>query len=233
MVVVRLLGRIKRNMGITRRKNTEWRPHAGILQEPKQTPEIVFGTPQFETTWDVLNGRGSSFRRYRPPPKPLTVSRNPEDYNAENFHTLMGKFRFEAFGLFHKRGENAEKEAFDAAFDLHLVGWMKVRKTFMLGHVQGDVYALSYFQRWLEEKHLTPEAGTIQTLRFWEVNTGLDTPLEYGFLRCVKDHRRYGKKKVHIQKVVERQHIGIMERNTALDRKQHEAFMDDHCVRNY
>eukprot|EP00439_Symbiodinium_sp_Y106_P001213 s1860_g1.t1 len=88
----------------------------------------------------------------------------------------------EVKGIFHDKGYMAEKEVFDTAFQLHLVGWLKVRATFILGHVQGDTYALSYFKKYLEEKHLSREAGTIDWVRLWEYNTGLEVPLSYRVL---------------------------------------------------
>lgn len=228
------IGRLKRLLSITKRPNRFWRPDLGLLKEDKLLPKIVFGHPQFEKTYDVLDGRGSSFRQYRPPPKPKPfISRDSADYTEDNLHELLGKFRFEATGIFWQRGEKAEREAFDTAYNLHLVGWLKVRKSFMLGHLQGDVFALSYFQRWLEEKHLSPEAGTMENVQLWEVNTGIDKPLKYGFLRCVKDRRMYGKKKVQIQKTIENEQVIRMERESALSRKEKESFQDEFCYRNY
>merc|ERR1712187_945503 len=98
-----------------------------------------------------------------------------------------------AQGRFHKKGELAERETFEAAFNLHLVGWLKVRSTNILGHVQGDTFALSYFRRWLEEKHMSPEAGKLEWVRLWEMNLGLEPPLAYKMLTAVKDKRKYAR----------------------------------------
>merc|ERR1712137_869464 len=103
---------------------------------------------------------------------------------------------------------------FFAAFEMHLVGWLKVRSTTMIGHLQGDVYALSYFRKWLEEKHITPKAGIINALRIYEVNIGLDKPLEYKTLLCVKDKRKYGKRKIHMLAQLEKLQIQRLEQES-------------------
>ena len=110
---------------------------------------------------------------------------------------------------------------------------VKVRKTFMSGHMQGDWTALSYFQRWLTEKHLSREAGTIWAVEIYEVNTGLMQPLAYTSLMAVKDNRKYGKRKNQLLKTLERAQISALESQTALERRRREEFTEEHCVRNY
>ncbi|OLQ08207.1 hypothetical protein AK812_SmicGene8299 [Symbiodinium microadriaticum] len=48
------------------------------------------------------------------------------------------------------------------------------------------------------EKHLSREAGTIDWVRLWEYNTGLEVPLSYRVLWCDKDWRKYRTRKGHM-----------------------------------
>merc|ERR1712007_952 len=174
---------------------------------------------------------------YKYPPKPewsLPFARDPEEHTPETFHEILGKFRFEVNGTFYGMGYDAEKEFFDNAFNLHLVGWIKVREKFVLGHVQGDSFALSYYRKWLEEKHLSPEAGKMEWTRFWEMSLGIaPQDLKYTHLHCVKDRRRYGSKKNHqmraLQGIRTREHEQL-----SYEQQQEElALIDASCVRNY
>mmetsp|Transcript_125101 Transcript_125101/g.348110 ORF Transcript_125101/g.348110 Transcript_125101/m.348110 type:complete len:235 (-) Transcript_125101:72-776(-) len=234
MTVLRRLMRHKRQLGIQRKPNLQWREEFGMLQKGKDFPVIKKGWPIFDTVYDpAKNDPPSSFRKYKVPDPPPIVDRDPEGWSPETFHELLGKFQFEAHGYFPHKGDKAEKETFEAAFNLHLVGWLKVRTTNMLGHVQGDTYALSYFRRWLEEKHLSPEAGTLNWVRLWDMNTGLESPLKYQHLICVKDRRKYKSRKVHILATLDNKHLSALERESAVRRQKEEEFLDANCVRNY
>ncbi|OLQ08222.1 hypothetical protein AK812_SmicGene8301 [Symbiodinium microadriaticum] len=136
MVQLRKLARYKRLIGQSPKPNPEWRQWDGLLRPPKLHPTFVRGYPQFEKPFDPANRlTPASQRKWRPPPQPRIVK-----------------------GIFHDKGYMAEKEVFDTAFQLHLVGWLKVRATFILGHVQGDTYALSYFKKYLEESEVQRKA---------------------------------------------------------------------------
>eukprot|EP00931_Biecheleriopsis_adriatica_P074495 TRINITY_DN48536_c0_g1_i1.p1 TRINITY_DN48536_c0_g1~~TRINITY_DN48536_c0_g1_i1.p1 ORF type:complete len:235 (-),score=45.51 TRINITY_DN48536_c0_g1_i1:93-797(-) len=234
MVLLRKLTRLKRLLGMTRKPNNTWRQEYGLLQKSKDLPFIKKGWPQFDKPYDPVNSQiPPSFRVYKNPDPPrIKISRNSEDYNEDNLHTLLGKFQFEAKGIFHSHGYIAEKEVFDTAFNLHLVGWLKVRNRFILGHVQGDTYALSYFRKYLEEKHLSREAGTVDWVRLWEFNTGLES-LAYKHLFCDKDRRKYKNRKIHILSTLEHLQINRLERESTERRKADQAFLDANCVRNY
>lgn len=234
MVVWRKGNRLKRVISVTPRVNTAWRQDLGLFRDPKQFPIVKKGWPQFDKPYDpASNDAPSSFRQYRPPDKPkVPVPRESSFYHEDNLHQLMGKFQFEAKGIFRGKGYLAEEEVFDTAYNLHLVGWLKIRATFMLGHVQGDTFALSYFRRWLEEKHLSRDAGNIDWVRLWEMNTGLEE-LKYKMLVCIKDRRKYKNKKVHIITSLEKTQIAQFEREAAVRREQQQQFVDSNCMRNY
>merc|ERR1712194_405539 len=213
----------------------DWRQDPGLLRDPKQFPVIKRGWPQFNLAYDPTgNEQPSSFRKYRPPERPrIIVPKESSHYNEDNLHELYGKFQFEAKGIFRGQAMVAEKEVFEAAYNLHLVGWLKIRCTFMLGHVQGDTYALSYLRRWLEEKHLSRDAGTIDWVRLWEMNTGLEAPLKYEHLVCIKDRRKYKNRKVHIVAAVEKKRIARYEQEGAIRRENEQKKIDDNLIRNY
>eukprot|EP00405_Crypthecodinium_cohnii_P009522 CAMPEP_0206444312 /NCGR_PEP_ID=MMETSP0324_2-20121206/14843_1 /ASSEMBLY_ACC=CAM_ASM_000836 /TAXON_ID=2866 /ORGANISM="Crypthecodinium cohnii, Strain Seligo" /LENGTH=230 /DNA_ID=CAMNT_0053912323 /DNA_START=130 /DNA_END=822 /DNA_ORIENTATION=+ len=200
---------VKRLPSNTRKPDTRWRPEPGLFRSPKIFPAMRKGRPLLTDDWNPSHKFiPRSFRLYKGVEAPkIPVDKDSSNYHEDNLHVLLGKFQFEAKGQFHDKGEPAEKEIFQAAFDLHLVGWLKVRSDFVLGHVQGDTFALSYFRKYLEEKHLSREAGDIDWVRLWNVNTGLQAPLEYKILFCEKDKRRYKNKKVHILAQLEKDRI--------------------------
>mmetsp|Transcript_1992 Transcript_1992/g.3729 ORF Transcript_1992/g.3729 Transcript_1992/m.3729 type:complete len:236 (+) Transcript_1992:55-762(+) len=235
MPLLRKLMRLKRLLGMTRKPDNQWREDYGLLRKSKELPYIKKGWPQFEKPYDPTNSQiPPSFRQFQPTlaPQPK-ISRNSDDYDEDHLHELYGKFQFEAKGSFHNHGYLAETEVFNTAFNLHLVGWLKVRRSHILGHVQGDTYALSYFKKYLEEKHLSREAGTIDWVRLWEFNTGLDLPLQYRHLFCDKDRRKYKNAKIHILATLENLQIARLERQSIERRKQDQKFLDDKCYRNY
>mmetsp|Transcript_30347 Transcript_30347/g.79569 ORF Transcript_30347/g.79569 Transcript_30347/m.79569 type:complete len:237 (+) Transcript_30347:71-781(+) len=236
MVLWTKVDRFKRLLSLTTKPNTKWRQEFGLLKPDKQAAVMKKGWPQFDQVYDPAKVQDPppTYKKYVPPPKPKPfIVKDSDYYHEDNLHELMGKFQFEVKGRFYKRGELAEREIFDAAFGLHLVGWLKVRSMGMLGHVQGDTVALSYFRRWLEEKHLSSSAGVIEWVRLWEINTGIELPLKYGHLVCVKDHRKYKTRKVHILATLEKSRLQRLVVDSAVRRQQEEAFLDANCVRTY
>ncbi|CAE8586402.1 unnamed protein product [Polarella glacialis] len=235
MVVLRKLMRLKRMLGMTKKPDISWKQEYGLLAKDKDLPYIKKGWPQFDKPYDPSNSKiPPSFKLYRAPMAPKSqVNRNSDDYSEENLHQLYGKFQFEVKGNFPNQGYTAEMEVFTTAFNLHLVGWLKIRERFMLGHVQGDTFALSYFKKWLEEKHLSTESGKMDWVRLWEFNTGIDVPLQYRHLFCDKDRRKYKNRKIHILSTLEKAQITRLERQSTERRQKEQAFLDENCVRNY
>ncbi|CAK8987659.1 unnamed protein product [Durusdinium trenchii] len=236
MVQQQKLGRFKRLLGQTRKPNTQWKPNYGVLTQPKLQPLIVDGYPQFEKPYDpALRETPPTQRKYRSPlpPNMIQASRLSEDYNEDNFHELQSKFQFEVKGFFPEKAYQAEKEVFDTALNLHLVGWLKIRTTFMLGHLQGDTYAMSYFKKYLEEKHLSPEAGTIEWVHVFDYNTGLSTPLHYKHLFCVKDWRKYRTRKAHIMSMFEKWQIRRLQQSSLKRYEEELKVVEEQKVRNF
>lgn len=224
--------RLKKLLSLKRRPNNLWRPEFGLLQRDQDFPRIEKGYPLFDTTFPFLRQKQSSFKKYKMPDPPKPPMRLPEEYNEDCFHELLGKFCFEVKGRFPDKGVKAEQEVFMTAFDLHLVGWLKVRSASIFGHVQGDAMALAYYKRWLEEKHLSPESGTIEWVRLFQVNTGLEPPLQYKHLIAIKDRRKYAAKKRHFWKGAEKLQAEQLETLSALHREKEERKLE-HCTRNY
>eukprot|EP00746_Dinoflagellata_sp_MGD_P074345 gnl/MRDRNA2_/MRDRNA2_30040_c0_seq1.p1 gnl/MRDRNA2_/MRDRNA2_30040_c0~~gnl/MRDRNA2_/MRDRNA2_30040_c0_seq1.p1 ORF type:complete len:244 (+),score=60.08 gnl/MRDRNA2_/MRDRNA2_30040_c0_seq1:119-850(+) len=236
--------KIKRFISITKRVNLHWRPAETLFKPDKVMMKTRLGQPIWENEeYDINRTTTGGLRRYKDPPAPRKPLKT--DYTEEDFHEMKGKFRFAAGGIFHQNGELAEIEVFKAAMGLHLVGWLKVRAYFMAGHIQGDIFALSYFQKWLQDRHLSREAGIIAPgrLRIYEWNYGLnwDNPywgerLEkpvYRHLVCVKDWRRYGKKKAHMTMIEKKNQVRRVERLSIEAAQEEEDFQEQYLMKNY
>ena len=91
------------------------------------------------------------------------------------------------------------------------MGWFKARRRFAIGHFQGDVYGLSYMQKWLREQHLTREAGVIMSQNITDENFGIPEPLAYKQLIAVKDWRTAHKKVQHRDAMLEKRRLQALE----------------------
>ncbi|CDI82940.1 hypothetical protein, conserved [Eimeria acervulina] len=112
--------------------------------------------------------------------------------------------------------------------DLFLVGWIKCRSKFAIGHVQGDVYALSYFRRWME-RHAEEE---IKCCSFTEETIGLQK-LDYEQMAAVNDYRSPAKKKLHMLLSAERQKAHQLERDAQRRAANYRDYLDAHCLQDY
>ena len=110
---------------------------------------------------------------------------------------------------------------FQAAEDLFLVGWIKCRPNWAVGHVQGDVCALTAFQKWLRREEWPRDAALqVSHLQFSDDNYGLKS-LDYRVLYAVKDWRKFNKQRVHARKQEELQVLQRLENRTAKPRNPH------------
>lgn len=77
---------------------------------------------------------------------------------------------------------------------------MKARKTFALGHLQGDVFAIANMQRWMKEHQMSSEAGIVDTttdeggVKIWDENFGIAEPLAYQQLIMLKNWAPFAKR---------------------------------------
>lgn len=148
------------------------RPPPSLLDPPPVAAPLKKGVPQLNTQFDTLNTIVTGFRKYQLPPEKLPPL--GRDFDEKNWHELFGKFRFELLGFFPHNGDLLRDKLLRVARDLFIVGWVKCRSQFAIGHLQGDVYALSYIRRWLEI-HAEEE---ITGLKIFDENIGLQT-LDY------------------------------------------------------
>jgi len=125
---------------------------------------------------------------YKPVPRPRIVT------EASQFHEMKSKFRFTVSGTFEKKGEPFQREMMQMCRNLELVGWLKCRKGFAVGHLQGDIYALSYMKRWLDRDET--RNGRIQSVSFFDENFGIPA-FDFKNLVAVYDRRSPSKKKMH------------------------------------
>ena len=149
------------------------------------------GDPVFDAKPDTGPKSISGQRKYREV-KPRVQLKT--DYDESDFHEMQGRFKFELKGTFYQAGEVFESECFKAADDLWLTGYIKSRGSFVTGDLQGDVYALSYMQKWLEQGHHSEEAGKVESVRLFEENYGVPD-LRKRCLVCVKDWRKHYSKR--------------------------------------
>eukprot|EP00397_Hematodinium_sp_SG-2012_P046499 GEMP01052558.1.p1 GENE.GEMP01052558.1~~GEMP01052558.1.p1 ORF type:complete len:259 (+),score=51.07 GEMP01052558.1:155-931(+) len=222
-MVVTAKNKIKIALALTRKVNMQWRPpnfhdHLNIIHEAPAMVKNIKGMPDFGTQEDVITNRSKSFRSYKRPVPSIDRRKYFEDLKQRMstedapIHELHGKFKFSLQGEFHENGEILEEEMFKAAFDMRVVGWLKIRPKFATGHFQGDLIALSSMQRWIMQRHLSRRAGTIASHKFFAENWGLspeyvgikvnidDYPIplmRYRHVRCKKDWRLSNTKKMH------------------------------------
>lgn len=224
-MVVTTKNKIKIALSVARKVNMQWRPpnfhdHLNLIHpEPQMLRKHNKGMPDFGAQEDVLQSKVNSFRSYKRPIPSFDRKKYFDELKERMspgkdapIHELHGKFKFLLQGDFRENGEVLEEEMFKAGFDMHLVGWMKVRSNFAMGHFQGDLLALSSMQRWIAQRHLSRQAGRITSHKFTSENWGLspeyvgtktnvnDYPIpcmRYRHLRCKKDWRRTNTKKMH------------------------------------
>jgi len=58
-------------------------------------------------------------------------------------------------------------------------------------------------------------------------------PLQYEYLFCVKDKRKYMNRKVHILASLDKTQLRVLEEESARQRMAEEEFLTKHCVRDY
>jgi hypothetical protein len=175
-----------------------WRPAppAPAMVDPvPHRPVLRRGYPVFSDAKNELGSKTiSGQRKYRAPKAP-TVQLKSEDFTLDNCHEMQGRFRFEVRGNFARQGILMEKAFFQAADDLYLAGWIKARGAVILGDLQGDVFALSYMQRWINERHFMEDKiqstiDRVDGVTISHENYGV-VDLPKRTLRCVKDWRKH------------------------------------------
>ncbi|XP_952529.1 uncharacterized protein TA11800 [Theileria annulata] len=171
------------------------RPEKWLYDSLKTHPTLNRGYPVFDTIFDTLNQKASGLRRYRPKEEKIPVKK---DYDLTNQHEMNHRFRFELNGVFNEKKFETELQSY--CNQLFLVGWIKCRKKFAIGH--GNVIATTQMKRWMEI-HGSDNAKFSRVF-FHDENYSIPK-LDYSHLTVVKDYRKPLKKLQH-------------ERNIALNR---------------
>ena len=190
------------NVASGRNPQSGYREPLGLLTlEPRRVTNYKRGVPVFSEIVDTIRHVATGNRQYKPvmKPAPLLI-----DYDEITFHDMRSKFQFQLSGSFPEGGDSLEAEIHRVASDLSLVGFIKVRSRYAIGHLQGDSYSLSYMRKWLEDR--CNETGTIQRVHIFSDSFGLPE-MRYSKLECIKDWR---------SPVRRRQHMEVLSEDTRL-----------------
>ena len=145
------------------------------------------------------------------------------DYDSSNFHDMKGKFKFHLTGRFPNGAAEFEKELHGVAADLHLVGFLKARSRYSIGHLEGDVYSLSYMRKWMEDR--CNENGTIDTVQVFEDSYGIPE-FRYTKLECIKDWRSPVRRRQHMSSLQEEAVIAQLQERSSKKHADHEKTLD-------
>ena len=186
------------NVAQGRNHQSVYRDKPNLLDPaPRRALEFNRGVPIFSRTVDTIQNLATGNRQYKPRLKnPPVVT----DFDASNFHEMKGKFKFHILGSFPYLAADFEKEIHLVASDLYLVGFLKVRSRYAMGHLQGDVYSLSYMRKWMEDRY--NESGFIESVNVFDDSYGIP---EYGYtkLECIKDWRSPVRRRQHMEAIRE------------------------------
>ncbi|GAW81968.1 hypothetical protein, conserved [Plasmodium gonderi] len=185
--------RSRLNLSIHKKPHFLFRQNLLLDKGQKWEPKLRKGHPEFVKQFDILNRQVTGFRKYKPP-----VVRREEmkrNYDITNFHEVKSKFRFEINGFFEDEGNVFCDELYRTAKRMFIVGWIKCRKRFAMGHFQGDSYAISYLRHWFDM--YSSQTNKIDKLRIFDENHGISN-FDYYNITVVKDYRSPAKKKMHL-----------------------------------
>ena len=175
-----------------------YRPSPTLLDAaPRRVVDFKRGVPVFSKAIDTIQNLATGNRQYRQVSKPVPVC---SDYDEETFHQMKGKFQFYISGSFPGGGSAFESEFHQAAADLHLVGFMKVRSKYAIGHFQGDVISLSYIRKWMEDGY--NNSGIVDKVHIFDDSYGIPE-FRYLKLECIKDWRSPIRRKQHMAAIHE------------------------------
>ncbi|KAI4837440.1 acylphosphatase [Plasmodium brasilianum] len=194
--------RSRLNLSIQKKPHFLFRQNLLFDKREKWEPKLRKGYPEFAKQFDILNRQVNltkqkcvhsvyiscndgapnwelqyltrvvtGFRKYRPPiVKKEEIKKN---YDISNFHEVKSKFRFEINGFFEDGGNVFCEELYRTARRMFIVGWIKCRSRFAMGHFQGDSYAISYLRHWFDM--YSSEKNKIEKLKVFDENHGIPT----------------------------------------------------------
>ena len=123
-----------------------------------------------------------------------------------------------------------EAELYRIASDLHLLGFIKARSRYAIGHLQGDVFAMSYMRKWLEDR--CNDSGKIDIVHVFGESYGLPE-YRYTKLECIKDWRSPVRRRQHMAVLEEEARIAGLERKTRERELQRQALIEANHVRDF
>ena len=164
---------------------------------PRRVTDFKRGVPIFSKAIDTIQNLATGNRQYRAAQKLVPVV---TDFTEANFHEMKGKFQFYISGSFPNGGVQLEEEIHRCASELHMVGFMKVRSYYALGHFQGDPFSLSYIRKWMEDRCNT--SGVIDAVHIFDDSYGIPE-FRYTKLECIKDWRSPIRRKQHMAAIHE------------------------------
>jgi hypothetical protein len=185
------------------------------------------GVPVFSKAVDTIQTLATGNRQYKPavPKAPLITS-----YDQTNFHEMFAKFQFHIDGSLQSGGTEFEREIHEVAADLRLVGFIKARTRYAMGHLQGDVYSMSYMRKWIQYRYA--RGGRIDNVHVFGESYGLPE-LRYTKLECIKDWRSPVRRRQHMAVLDEESRIAQLEKRTRAHRAKQEAFNEANHVQNF
>ncbi|ORM40901.1 uncharacterized protein BXIN_1779 [Babesia sp. Xinjiang] len=175
------------------------RPQKSLYDTANVHPVLHRGYPVFDTIFDTLNDKASGLRKYKRREERATVR---TDYDASNMHEMNHRFRFKLSGTFNAKSFESELESH--CNQLFLVGWIKCRRSFAIGHLQGNVIATSYMKRWMEI--CGAKNAHFASAIFFDENYAIPK-LDYTELTVVRDYRKPQKKAQHQRAIEERREM--------------------------
>ncbi|CDU15884.1 hypothetical protein YYC_00123 [Plasmodium yoelii 17X] len=185
--------RSRLSLSVQKKPHFLFRQNLLLEKKDKWEPKLRKGHPEFATQFDILNRQVTGFRKYKPPlVKKEEIKKN---YDITNFHEVKSKFRFEINGIFEDGGSVFCDELYKTAKRMFLVGWIKCRRKFVMGHFQGDSYSISYMRHWFDI--YSSEFNKIHNLKIFDENHGIPK-FDYYNITIVKDYRSPAKKKMHL-----------------------------------
>lgn len=216
------------SVGKGRNPQIGYRPLPTLLDHnPRRVIEFNRGVPVFTKTVDTIQNFATGNRQYKPPVKraPLVT-----DFDASNMHEMKAKFQFYISGSFPDSGKFMEQELYRAASDLQLLGFIKVRARYAMGHLQGDTYSASYMRRWMESR--CNSTGKIESVHVFDDSYGIPE-FRYTKLECIKDWRSPIRRKQHMTAIREQAYITNLAERTRERQAARDSFIDENHVRTY
>jgi hypothetical protein len=186
-----------------------FRDGLSILEpDPRRVTNFKRGVPVFSHEVDTIRNLATGNRQYKGPVLKTNLATN---YDESNYHEMLAKFHFRLDGRFPDGGIVFETEVHSVASDLFLVGFIKVRSSYAMGHLQGDVYAMSYMRKWFEDRYNV--SGRVDSVHIFGDSYGIPE-LRYTKLECIKDWRSPVRRRQHMGSLTEDMRISELERKT-------------------